>query len=134
MKKFLLIMGCAGLFAMSSCTKQYVTPNPNQTILFNVAATDWQSFTDPSGVKSYVESLAVPEISSSSADSDGVLVYLAFSNGVYEQVPEVYAGIAYSFTYNAGNITIYAQNSDGTVSATAPPAATAKVVLVPSSQ
>lgn len=133
MKKILLFVGGAVLLSISSCTKQYVNPNPNQTILFNVPSTDWQLFTDPSGVKSYQETLAVPEISSASADNDGVLVYLAFSDGVYEQVPEVYNGVSYSFTYNAGSIALYAQTADGTT-AVLPPAATAKVVLVPSSQ
>jgi hypothetical protein len=130
MRKLLSIFCCAiVLLSVSSCTKQYVTPNPNQTILLNLAANSWAT-TD--GGKTWSATINTPEIDSYFNDHGGVLVYFSFTNGVYEQVPETYNGVAYSYTHNQGALTVYAQASDGVSVIPAPDATVVKIVLVDS--
>jgi ABC-type oligopeptide transport system substrate-binding subunit len=130
MKKLLSIICCAMvLLSVSSCTKQYVTPNPNQTILLNLAASSW---TTSDNGKTWSATINAPEIDSYFNDHGGVLVYFSFTDGVYEQIPETYQGVSYSYTHNPGAIAVYAQASDGVSTITAPDAAVVKIVLVDS--
>jgi hypothetical protein len=129
MKKILTIISCIVLIAATSCTKQYITPNPNQTILFTVPSSSW-STTD--GGKTYSSVINAPEIDTYFNDHGGVLVYFSFTNGVYEQIPETYQGVSFSYTHNPGSIALYSQASDG-ISTILPPAdMTLKLVLIPS--
>jgi hypothetical protein len=129
MKKVLSIICCTILLAASSCTKQYITPNPNQTILFTVPSNSWAT-TD--GGKTYSSVLTTPEIDSYFNDHGGVLVYFSFTNGVYEQIPEVYQGVSFSYTHNQGAIALYAQASDGVTVIQPPADMTLKLLLIPS--
>lgn len=131
MKKVLSIL-CLVLVTMafSSCKKEYVTNVvPNQTILFNVPTTAWTLSTDG---KSYYAVISTPEIDSYFNDYGGVLAYFSFTTGVYEQIPEVYNGVSYSYTHNAGSVVLYAQSYDGTTPVV-PPALVFKLLLLPSS-
>lgn len=118
MKKILTLVSCVIMLAASSCTKKYITPNPNQTILINVKSNTW---TTSDGGKTFVSIVDAPEIDSYFNDHGGVLLYFSFTNGVYEQIPEVYDGVSFSYTHNKGSIALYAQASDG-VSVIQPPA------------
>ena len=129
MKKILSIVCAVVLFTASSCTKQYVTPNPNQTILINVASSTW---TTTDGGKTYSSVINTPEIDSYFNDHGGVLVYFSFTNGVYEQIPEVYQGVSYSYTHNKGSLALYAQASDGVGVISRPDDATVKLLLIES--
>ncbi len=115
MKKIITILGCVILLAASSCTKQYVSPGTtNQTVYADLVTTDWAPYTDPSGVKSYSAPINVNLISNNFAQIGGIIVAISYDGGnTYEQLPEVYANISYSYTYNAGNLTLYAQSADG---------------------
>ena len=129
MKKLLSILCCAVvLLSVSSCTKQYITPNPNQTIYADVATSDWAAYSDG---KSYYVPISVAALDDASAKYDGVVVSVSYDGGqTYEQLPEVYNDLSYSFTYNTGNVTLYAQTSAGTLPAAAPDAVKVKIVLV----
>ena len=136
MKKLLSIVCCAiVLLSVSSCTKQYITPNPNKTVYKNVAASDWVAYTDGAGVKSYQAPLDVPDLDQPSSDLDGVIVSISYDGGnTYEQLPEVYGNLSYSFTYNKGNITLYAQTPDGLTAVQPTDPIIVKIVLVYSNQ
>ena len=111
MKRILTIVCCAVmLLSVSSCTKKYITPNPNQTVFATLAPTDWTLFSDG---QSYKASIDVADINPDFAEFGGVIVAISYSDGVYEQIPEVYNGTAFSYTYNNGNVTLYAQSPDG---------------------
>jgi len=129
MKKILSVVCVIVAFAASSCTKQYITPNPNQSMLINVASSTW---TTTDGGKTYQSVINSPEIDSYFNDHGGVLVYFAFTSGVYEQVPEVYQGISFSYTYNQGSLALYAQASDGVTVIQPPADLVMKLVLIPS--
>lgn len=122
-------MCCVIVVAASSCTKKYITPNPNQTILINVASNSW---TTTDGGKTYSSVVNTPEIDSYFNDHGGVLVYFSFTNGVYEQIPEVYQGVSYSYTHNTGSLVLYAQASDGVTVITKPDNTVLKLLLIES--
>jgi hypothetical protein len=134
MKKVLTITSCVILLALSSCTKQYISPaTTNQTVYADVATTDWTLFTDNAGVKSYQAPIDVNLISNDFAHFGGIIVAISYDNGAtYEQLPEVYANISYSYTYNAGNVTLYAQSADGTTAVQPTLPIKVKIILVDS--
>ncbi|TSD64150.1 hypothetical protein FFF34_016510 [Inquilinus sp. KBS0705] len=133
MKKILSIL-CVAVIALtaSSCKKEtIVAPNNNQTILTSVASSGWTS-TD--GGKTFSAVIDMPEIDSYFNDNGGVLVYLSFTDGVWEQVPEVYNGTTYSYTHNPGKLVLYAQAYDAGVAIPRPDGAQVKIVLIESNQ
>jgi hypothetical protein len=116
--------------SVSSCTKKYITPNPNQTIVFDVASSAWVA-SDPTTGLSYSASLPVPEITDDFARFGGVIVSISYDDGdTYEQLPEVFNNTSFSYTYNSGNVTIYAQNSDGSAAVKPTDPIKVKVILV----
>ncbi len=118
------------VIGLSSCTKKYITPNPNRTITYDVAQSAWTLSSDG---KSYYAVISAPEIDSYFNESGGVLVYFSFTDGVFEQVPEVYNGISYSYTHNKGSVVLYAQSPDGNTPIK-PDALTLKLLLLDSEQ
>jgi hypothetical protein len=111
MKKILTIVCClVVLFSVSSCTKQYITPNNTESVYTTVAPTDWTLYSDG---KSYDVPIKVSDIDPNFAQTGNIIVSISFSDGVWEQVPETYNNVAYSYTYNEGNVTLYAQSADG---------------------
>lgn len=132
MKKLLSILCCAViLLSVSSCTKQYITPNPNKTVYASVASSDWVAYTDAAGVKSYQAPINVSDLDQASSNFDGVIVSISYDGGsTYEQLPEVYGNLSYSYTYNAGNVTLYAQTPDGLTAVQPTDPIKVKIVLV----
>jgi hypothetical protein len=130
MKKLLSIVCCAVvLLSVSSCTKQYITPNQNKTIIRDITSADW-TLSTATGVVAYQAPLDVP-IDATSASLDGVIVSISYDGGdTYEQLPEVYGNISYSYTYNAGNITLYAQTPDGATAVQPTDPIKVKIVVV----
>jgi hypothetical protein len=134
MKKIFTILSCAIMLVVSSCTKQYVTPNPNQTIYADVKPSDWQIYTDNGGVKSYSVPITVGVITNNFTQVGGVIVAISYDGGsTYEQLPEVYACISYSYTYNSGNVSLYAQSADGSTAFQPTLPIKVKIILVASS-
>jgi hypothetical protein len=130
MKKILFFLLTGGALFMTSCTKQYNETTPNETVYADLKTTDWTT-TDTS--KNYTATINTPQIDSYFANHGGVIVYFTFDGGqTYEQIPEVYNNVSFSYTYTAGGIVLYAQSSTGTGTISAPAALTTKIVLVPS--
>lgn len=130
MKRTLSILCLAFvLFAASSCKKETVVAPVNQTILTTANSSGW---TSPDNGKTWKTALSVPEIDDYANDHFGVLVYLSFTSGVYEQIPEVFNGVSYSFIHENGVLTLYAQAYDANVAIPRPDNAGVKIVLVDS--
>jgi hypothetical protein len=134
MKKIITLMGCVVLLALSACTKQYVTPGTtNQTVYANIVTSNWTPYTDNNGSKSYEAPINVGLISNNFAQAGGIIVAISYDGGnTYEQLPEVYANVSYSYTYNAGNVTLYAQSADGTTAVQPTLPIKVKIILVDS--
>lgn len=122
------------LFVASSCTKQYVSPQTtNQTVYANLKPADWSLYTDNNGSKSYQAPITVSILDNNFASIGGVIVSISYDGGsTYEQLPEVYDNVSYSFTYNAGNLTLYAQSANGTVAVQPTLPIKVKIILVDS--
>ena len=136
MKALLLAPCLALLIGLTGCTKKNYYTNPGVTFQATAAATDWKL---DNTSNSYVLSINTPELNNYAADNYAVVVSISYpdattgqSTGVYETIPEVYQNISYSYTYNAGNISIYAQGADGSVLSASPGAMTIKVAIIPS--
>lgn len=134
MKKVLFIITCILTIGMSSCTKQYLSPGTtNQTVYADVKPSDWTLYTDNSGSQSYSVPITVSQLDNYAASSAGVIVAISYDGGsTYEQLPEVYANISYSFIYSAGNLSIYAQTADGSSAVQPTLPIKVKIILVDS--
>ncbi|RKR81573.1 hypothetical protein BDD43_1722 [Mucilaginibacter gracilis] len=129
MKTRLLLFLISILFLATSCTKQNDV-TPNQTILTTALASSW---TTTDGGKTFSTFINTPEIDSYQNKYGGVLVYATYDGGAsYEQVPEVYNGVAYSFTYSKGQVEIDIQSANGVTAITPPGSIGIKIVLIAS--
>jgi hypothetical protein len=132
MKKLLSIL-CLAIVVLtaSSCQKETtVAPNNNITVFKNANSSGW---TSADGGKTWSQALNVPELDDYSNHIGGVLVYLStFSNDVYEQIPEVFNGVSYSYIHERGTLTLYAQSYDGNSITPRPAGSTVKIVLIDS--
>ncbi len=133
MKRILSIACCCLLLmvAATSCVKkEYVENNNTKTIPFTTTSTSWKT-TD--GGRNWTTILDVAEIDSYLNTNGGILVYLSYDNGAhYEQLPEVYNGISYSYEHAIGSIAITAQAYNSTAQITNPGNTLVKVVLIDS--
>ncbi len=132
MKKILSILLIAVVaIGLSSCKKTYITPNPNQTIIYDVPVSSWVLSADGRSYYSVMDDL--PEIDSYFNENGGVLIYFNFNQGVYEQAPYTFNNVAYSYTHETGNIVLYAQTPNG-VTPIKPDAMKVKIILIDSEQ
>jgi hypothetical protein len=111
MKKILFLLVIGGALFTASCTKRYDVVQPNQVLNHTVLSTDWSVTTD-----GRADSVSIParQIGNYFNESGATLVYFSFFSGVYEQIPEVYNNVSYSYYNDAGNLVLYSQNAAGT--------------------
>lgn len=129
MKRILTIVSCVMvLFAISSCTKNYVAPNNTETVYATIPPSAWTLYTVDN--KSYMAPISVPDIGPGFAQTGGLIVAISYTNGVYESIPEVYNGTSFSYTYNTGNVTLYAQSPDGSTPVAPTDTVKVKITLV----
>lgn len=130
MKKILFLLFIGGALFLASCTKQYTEVTPNETVYADLKPSDW---TKADTSVDYTALINTPQIDNYFNTHGGIVVYFTFDNGQsYEQIPEVYNNVSFTYTYTPGGIELYAQKGDGTALTSAPEALTAKIVLVPS--
>lgn len=135
MKRILtLFCLCLLVFATSCVKSNGSTSAPNITALQSIAVAAWTSADQG---KTWTANVPVSALDGTYYSSGGVLLYLQFSgsagNAPYQQLPWVYGGLSYSFSYYTGNVTVYLQASDGKTVVAAPTSTVlAKVVLIPS--
>ncbi len=127
MKKLLTLLFPL-MVLVASCEKnEYL---PNRTVVTDLGFGRWIS--DDHG-KTFSAAIDLPELDGYLQERGGVMVYASFDNGVtYEQIPQVYDGIAYSYVTRRGQLVIDIQSSDGTVSIKPPSLMTVKIVLIDS--
>ncbi|WP_460681295.1 hypothetical protein [Mucilaginibacter koreensis] len=134
MKRILSILCCAVLmFAASSCVKkEYYDTNNNKTLQFTTTNSSW--VTSDAG-KNFATTLKIPEIDNYFNSHGGVLVYISYDNGAtFEQLPEVYQGVSYSYEHTVGKLIIGAQSYSGNGTIDNPGNTTIKVVLIDSNE
>mgnify|MGYP003575013579 CR=1 FL=1 len=115
------------LFIISGCQEVVY---PNQTIIADIAPSSWRS---ANGGRSFYTIVDMPEITDNFNARGGILTYLAFESRTYEQLPQVYNGISYTWISRPGEVVIEIENSDGLGTVTPPSVMiTAKIILVES--
>ncbi len=133
-KLYLLILPL--LIFITACQKdeiinEYVTPN--KTIFTNIPANAWRPYQTGNG---YIATIEMPELTNYVNDNHAVLVYLSYTERVYEQIPQVFDGISYVFNTRPGAIDVEVQSSDGVNAnlGTPPGAVSVKIVLIESNK
>jgi hypothetical protein len=127
MKKHIALLALFVLFMGASCKKEQIVPN--RTVITTLTSGNWIKL---NGGRSYTASINMPEIDNYFNDYGGVLVYLSFENGTYEQIPQVYNGVSYSYLTRSGQIVIEIQSSDGQAVISPPGSVKVKIVLIES--
>jgi hypothetical protein len=127
MKKPILLFALFVLVLSAGCKKEQIVPN--RTILTTLNSGNWIKL---DGGRSYSASINMPEIDNYFNDYGGVLVYVSFETGTYEQIPQVYNGVSYSYLTRSGQIVIEIQSSDGLAVVTPPGSVKVKIVLIES--
>jgi len=129
MKKIhLLLLMLPLVTLLSSCEKkEYIVPN--RTIITELRPGNW--ITSDNG-RTYSAAIDMPEIDNYFNERGGVLLYVSFGSQTYEQLPQVYNGVAYSYSTQPGQIVIDIQSSDGIEVINPPGSMTIKIVLIES--
>ncbi|MGV3685846.1 MAG: hypothetical protein ACO1NS_09485 [Daejeonella sp.] len=127
MKRSLIFMCLSLVLVAAGCKKEMVVPN--RTIITTLNSGSW---VPNDGGRTYTAAIDMPEIDDYFNERGGVLVYISFDNGTYEQVPQVYNGISYSYITRTGQIVMEIQSSDGIGTVTPPGAVRVKIVLIDS--
>lgn len=124
MKQLILLILPVLVFT-ASCKKTQVVPN--KTIVVNVPSVNWSSV---DGGRSFTTAIDVPELDDPTHERAGVLTYISFGDRVYEQIPQVYNGDAYSFVTQPGEVVLEVQRYDGVGFVSRPAGSTVKIVIV----
>ena len=127
MKKSLLYFALFILVLIAGCKKEEIVPN--RTILTTLNSGSWIKL---DGGRAYTASIQMPEIDNYFNDHGGVLVYISFDSETYEQIPQVYNGVSYSYLTRSGQIVLEIQSSDGTGMVTPPGSVKLKIILIAS--
>lgn len=127
MKKILPFFALFVILLSAGCKKEQVVPN--RTIITTLNSGSW---TRLDGGRSFTASIDMPEIDNYFNDHGGVLVYISFDSGTYEQIPQVYNGVSYSYVTRPGQIVLEIQSSDGVGVVTPPGSVKVKIVLIDS--
>jgi hypothetical protein len=127
MKKLPLLLALFFFVLSAGCKKEQIVPN--RTILTTLNSGNWIKLL---GGRSYTASINMPEIDNYFNDYGGVLVYVSFESGTYEQIPQVYNGVSYSYLTRSGQIVMEIQSSDGQAIISPPGSVKVKIVLIES--
>jgi hypothetical protein len=133
MKKLTLALLCLLGLSLAACTKQNntTTINPGEAATFTIAPGDWS--TQDNGL-TYTATFDMPELDNTIFDHGAVLVYLSFDDGIYEALPEVYAGYSYGAYHSVGSVSVDFYATDGSTSDAPTADVYAKVVLISADQ
>ncbi len=127
MKRSLIFICLTLVIFIAGCKKEMIVPN--RTIITTLNSGNW---VQNNGGRTYTAAINMPEIDNYFNDHGGILVYISFENGTYEQVPQVYNGVSYSYLTRTGQIVLEIQSSDGLGTVTPPGTVKVKIVLIDS--
>lgn len=139
MKKSLLILiAVVFVAAISSCKKETIVnnTNANTTVIRNVRANSWVL---DQAEGAYRVDLSVPQLDKLYNRDGAVLVYVSYGSDnnqvpVYEQIPQVYQGISFSYYHTEGKVVLFSQTPGGNPGAPPVDDLIVKIVLIDSVQ
>lgn len=117
------------MLLVTACEKtEYVVPN--RTVIVDLRARDWEPVANENTYEALID---LPEYDGYLNEQGAILVYAALEGQNYEQIPQVYKGVSYSYVANAGSILIQIQAANGSAVVTPPGSMRLKIVLIDSS-
>ena len=125
MKRSLIFICLSLIIFIAGCKKEMIVPN--RTIITTLNSGNW---VQNAGRRTYTAAINMPEIDNYFNEYGAILVYISFENGTYEQVPQVYNGVSYSYIARKGQIILEIQSSDGLGTVTPPGSVKVKIVLI----
>ncbi|WP_367864301.1 hypothetical protein [Pedobacter sp. WC2423] len=134
MKKYLLLLLSITAIGLSSCKKEVIANDNNQTtnrtILVNVPKANWKLTSDN---KSWFTTIKVQENDAYFNKNGHIVVAMAIDDpNVYEAIPQVYKNIAYTFDSGIGFVNVYFSDPAGNAIAAPNFDSTVKVTLIDS--
>lgn len=134
MKQLLILFAGIVLLGTTACrkvTENYYT-TPNKTIYVDKFLSDWS--TSNSG-KTYSTVIPLYDSDGFYNEYDGILIYASFDNGnIYEQIPQTYEGVSYSYSTTVNDIVVDIQRADFNGTVTPSAKVSFKIVLIPSDE
>ena len=130
MKKYLLLLFIASI-GLSSCTKEVFVPDdtlPNQTIIAYINPNQWIPSSD-----GYTLSAEIPvsQIDEDTFFNDDISLMISRNdNNIYEKIPFVYDGQAYSYDVAPGSVKLYIQTSGDNILTPVRPTSRVRVKIV----
>jgi len=127
--KYLLTLIIPLTLLVTACEKtEYVVPN--RTVIVDLRARDWDRRDNG---RTYEALIDLPEYDGYLNEQGAILIYAAFDGQNYEQIPQVYNKVSYSYVANVGSVLIQAQRSDDIQTVDPPASMRVKIVLIDSS-
>ncbi|UYQ91070.1 hypothetical protein MKQ68_13305 [Chitinophaga horti] len=123
MKRFLLLPLLLFGLILSSCTKEEVVI-PNRTIVTTIPANGWKY---DNVTLTWYYAIDMPEIDDYTNEVNAIVVAISAGDGIWEAIPDVYDGYAYTYTYQRGALVLEVQGATGN---TVNPPNTAKTVKI----
>lgn len=134
----LLSIACVALVvaAFASCKKTYVTNVAPAQAWIASAVTPSQWVQTKDGKADSVDIPVNSKYDFFQNSTDATLVYFSFLPNIWEQVPEVYGGIAYSYFHyqdrnNTLHVVLYSQSASGSTPVKPVDNITMKLVTIP---
>ncbi|WP_295125654.1 hypothetical protein [uncultured Chitinophaga sp.] len=128
MNRLLLLPLLLLAMLFSSCKKEEVVIT-NRTILQTIRPVDWKY---DNATLTYYAVIDHPAIDQYTVDNNGIIVAISSDDAIWEAIPDVYNGYAYTYTYQTGSLVLEVQGATG--STVNPPASNilVKIVIVES--
>ncbi len=100
---------------------------------FTVSSNMWTYTNNVAGNtgNAYVVSFNDANVTSAVANNGLVIIYIAYSDGTWKNLPDIFAGTSFSYNFSAGGFDIYFTNIDGSVPPS-PGSQVFRVVVIPS--
>jgi len=136
-KSLLILMAVVFVAAISSCKKETIVNNvnTNTTVVRTVRPNSWVL---DQAEGAYRVELSIPQLDQTYNDDGAVLVYVSYGTTgnaqapVYEQIPQVYQGISFSYYHTDGRVVLFSQTPGGNPGSPPNQDLTVKVVLIDS--
>lgn len=134
MKRLLFLIASVIILGFTSCQKDvnnYYTV-ANKTVYAERAGSQWAMSNDGKTFSTSIPFLVTDNFYN---DFDGILVYISYDNVIWEQIPQVYQGIAFSYSTTNTELVVDMQYSDYTpITGGGPGRVYFKIVLIPSQE
>ncbi len=101
MKKSVFLFAMSIMVLSAGCKKEYIFPN--RTVFVTLNPGNWIKL---DGGRTYTASINMPEIDTNFHEYGGILVYISIDNSTYEQIPQVYNGVSYTYLSRSGQIVV----------------------------